>query len=202
MAVRPEIREQHDAVVVDVRSILRHDLATRDLSLGDIALRLGYSERHIQRILREEDLKWDAFLRAQRMNRAAEQLLNGQLVKCVALKVGYRPQHLAKPFLEHTGLRPNEARRVGRLRTQLITARWHPLQSADLAARCRAIDRWSRLYTEVEDFALIALPNTPVARALREAIDCPPPPRPVPTPRARRQRDLQRRFQGASRDAS
>jgi hypothetical protein len=39
------------------------------------------------------------------MNQAAEHLMNGQLVKSVAVKVGYRPQHLAEPFRQHTVVR-------------------------------------------------------------------------------------------------
>ena len=202
MAVRSQTREQHAAVVVDVRSILRRDMAKRQLSLGDIALALGYSERHVQRILREEDLKWDAFVREQRMNQAAEHLLNGQLVKSVAVKVGYRAQHLAKPFAQHTGLSPSMVRRLGRVRSQLVTLKMYPLRSADLAARCRAIDRWSRLYLEAQHLARLAAPDTPVARALGDALACAPPARPVPTPRSRRQRDLQREFQRATRIAS
>jgi len=55
--------------------MLRRDLSNRELSLGDVALALGYSERHIQRILRAEDLKWETFVREQRMNQAAEHLM-------------------------------------------------------------------------------------------------------------------------------
>lgn len=202
MAARSHTREQHAAVVTDVRSILRRDLAKPHLSLGDIALAVGYSERQVQRMLREEDLKWEAFVREQRMNRAAEYLLNGQLVKTAAVKVGYRPQHLAKPFAQHTGLCPTDARRVGRVRSQLVTLKRYPLRSADLSARCRAIDRWSRLYREAQQFASRATPGTPVALALTEALSCAPPPRPVPTPRGRRQRELQRDFQRAARARS
>lgn len=179
--------------------MLRRDLSNRELSLGDVALALGYSERHIQRILRAEDLKWETFVREQRMNQAAEHLMNGQLVKSVAVKVGYRSQHLAKPFVQHTGLCPSKARRVGRLRSQLTNFQRHPLRSADLAARCRAVDRWSRLYREAEQLALLALPGTPLATALELALVCRPPQRPLPIPRGRRQRDLQQQFNRASR---
>lgn len=202
VAARPQTKSQHDAVAVDVRSILRRDLSNRHLSLGDVALALGYSERHIQRILRDEDLRWAAFVREQRMNQAAEHLMNGQLVKSVAVKVGYRPQHLAEPFRQHTGLCPSQARRVGRLRSQLVSFQRHPLRSADIAARCRAIDRWSRLFCEVQQLALIAAPNTPIAHALEIALVCRPPKRPRPTPRGRRQRDLQQQFERVAREMS
>jgi AraC-like DNA-binding protein len=157
---------------------------------------LGYCERHVERILGEAGYNWTTFIGELRMTRAAELLLYRQRVKTVASKVGYRPQHLAEPFVRYAGVAPHEARRIDWLRTELLTLRRHPLRSADLAARCRAVDRWTRLYSEVGELAERALPGTPVRAALDEAMECVPPRRPVQHPWGRRQRKRQRRFVG------
>jgi AraC-like DNA-binding protein len=196
MPLRPQTREHYLYVVSDLRRALRSRLDSRDLSLGSIAPELGYCERHVERILAEAGYTWTTFIRELRMTRAAELLLYSQQVKTVAPKVGYRPQHLAEPFVRDIGVAPHEARRIGHLRNQLLTLRDRPLRPADVAARCRTVDRWTRLHREAREFAWRAAPGTPVASALDEALACVPPPRPVPHPKARWQRKRQRRFLG------
>jgi AraC-like DNA-binding protein len=196
MPVRPQTRARYLDLVDELRAILRPRLASRDLSLGAVALAIGYCERHVERILGEAGYTWTTFIGELRMTRAAELLLYGQRVKTVAIKVGYRPQHLAEPFVRYAGVAPHEVRRISQLRSELLAFRRHPLRSADLAARCRAVDRWTKLYKETGDLARRALPGTPVRAALDEALECLPPPRPVQHPWGRRQRKRQRRFLG------
>lgn len=196
MPLRPETHEHYIDIVDQLRDDLRRRLSSRELSLGALALELGYCERHVERILAEAGYTWTTFIRELRMTRAAELLLYGRRVKSVSFEVGYRPQHLAEPFVRHMGVAPHEVRRISHLRGQLLTLRNNPLRSADLAARCRAVDRWTRLYREAGEFAGRVAQGTPVMAALDEALECVPPPRPVPHPRGRWQRKRQRRFLG------
>lgn len=171
-----------------------HDMVTRSLSephqLGTIAYQIGYSERQLRRILAERNIHWRPWLAEQRMQAAAELLLTGRYVKHVAPKVGYKADHFAAPFVAYCGLLPEQARRAGQIRRLLTTLKKRPPRSADVAAKCRAIDRWSGLWHEAARLQLRARPGTPVAAVLDQALRCVPPSRPRPTPRGRRRRQV------------
>jgi AraC-like DNA-binding protein len=189
MPVRPKTREAHDLIVAGVVEIVEADLAGRH-ELGWIASRLGYSERHMRRVLAAYGIRWRPWLAEARMRRAAELLLTGRYPHQVARKVGYKPDHFAAPFANYVGLRPSEARRVGFLQRQLERLATYPPRSADVAANCRVVDRWTRLHIEAMSLRLRARSGTPVAAALECAVGCVPPRRPRAVPRGRHRRQI------------
>jgi AraC-like DNA-binding protein len=189
MAVRPKTCEVHDVIVAGVVKIVESDLAARH-ELGWIASELGYSERHMRRVLATHGIRWRPWLAGERMRRAAELLLTGRYPNHVARKVGYKPDHFAAPFANYVGMRPSEARRVGHLQRQLERLAKYPPRSADIAANCRVVDRWARLHGEAIRLQLRARSGTPVAAALECAVRCVPPRRPRGVPRGRRRRQV------------
>jgi len=175
------------------RMVTKH-LGRRELSLAVVARTVGYSPRQLQRVLKAQGYTWRSLVTSRRMDKAARLLSYGQRPKGVAHKVGYRPQHLAEAFVRHTGLTPSEARRAGQLESQLVSrskSRFHP---ADLAAECRAVDAWSRLYQEAVGSSRKAKPRTAIADVLSSAVQHRPPPRPVAHPIGRRQQQLKLEF--------
>jgi AraC-like DNA-binding protein len=189
MPVRAQTLQEHDVIVEGVVKIVQGNLAASH-ELGWIASELGYSERHLRRILVEKDIHWRLWLAEQRMQRAATMLATGRYVQQVARKVGYKPDHFAAPFAAYAGVLPSEARRAGQLQVQLHTLSLHPPRSADVAANCRVIDRWTRLHREAISLRLRTRAGTPVAAALQIAVSCAPPRRPHRAPRGRYRRQL------------
>jgi AraC-like DNA-binding protein len=202
MSADPAATPSERTVLEAVRAIVLREIGNGELTLGDVALELNYCERHLRRLLGPTGGFRQVCLDV-RMPHAARQLLTGRRVNAVAVAVGYKPAHVAAPFVAYFGLRPSEVRRVGTVTRQLRVLADAPLRSADLAARCRAVDRWTRLWNEAASLLLHATNGTIVAIELTHAVAHRPPrrPRPVPRGRRRRQAPLQRAFLEAVQQA-
>ena len=160
----------------------------RDFSLAEVAKHVLYSERQLQRLLDARGISFRQEICRHRCDHAVRQLLAGWQVKKVTLNCGYRPGQLTVPFRERFGVTPTEARRIGSLHRMLTMLRDEPPPLIDVAAACRAVDRWTKLWHEVLRFRRRDLPDSPVSVLLQEAAACKPMPRPRPIPRGGRPR--------------
>ena len=105
----PKDKEKY--ILYDVQKYILVNIE-ENITLDDIACKLGYSKEHIIRIFKKEfGLSPHAFLMNEKVNKAREILLDGsnQNISQVAVKLGFYDQsHLNKFFKRSFGITPNE----------------------------------------------------------------------------------------------
>lgn len=109
---RQLVREEESEFLSGVRAAVEDHLENSGFGVQWLAEEVGLSSRQLQRRLREEaDLSAGAYIRAVRLQRAAELLSTGevQTVKEAAEATGYRdPSHFSRLFKEAHGHSPSE----------------------------------------------------------------------------------------------
>ncbi len=101
--------------LVQAREIV-HDRFLERLRVSDVALEVGVHPVHLARVFRRHyGSPIGSYLRALRLNWAAERLLGDESLATIALKAGFADQsHFTNAFRSHTGVTPGEYRRSRR----------------------------------------------------------------------------------------
>ena len=116
----PGTRRSRASLFRDARAIIQHEYG-EDLAIEALARRVLASRRQLQRVFTDAGTTVRAELRAVRMQRAAQLLVDSSLpVREVASVVGYRqPAHFADAFRRRYGVTPSQYRQAAVLQTDL-----------------------------------------------------------------------------------
>lgn len=103
------------AWVVQAREIV-HDRFLEKLRVSDVAAEVGIHPVHLARVFRRHyGSPIGSYLRALRLDWAAERLLGDEPLAMIALKAGFADQsHFTNTFRRHTGVTPGEYRSARR----------------------------------------------------------------------------------------
>lgn len=155
MALGPTTREIEEAI--DAR------LASRRLTLADLAEAFGCSTRTVQRRCGEA---FSAVLQARRALHAMHVITTGGTVTQAAAATGVSPDHLTKLFFKEFQVRPGELRRAVAEASTIRQWRKRELPSPGTPWYREQRRRWARIERRYSYLKLTVAPDTALAHWL------------------------------------